>query len=202
MKTEKRHWVIRFLNFFWPCPAARGILVPRPGIEPMPPALGVRNLNHWNAREVPWPDFYDDPKRGLRIGDFESEEAGVFPDSAIYKLWHLGKMMYFSANLVCSHQMGIITPKCWPKQRFSDMNYSLSLLSFSSEQIFSHFLFTVSIPLLQWKLHEGRDFSSFCSLWNLCRQVHSRAPYIFCLLWLECLSENAERLSALIPGLF
>lgn len=24
------------------------------GIEPMPPTLGVRNLNHWITREVPW----------------------------------------------------------------------------------------------------------------------------------------------------
>ena len=26
---------------------ACGILVPRPGIEPMPPAAEARNLNHW-----------------------------------------------------------------------------------------------------------------------------------------------------------
>ena len=30
-----------------------GILVPRSGIEPTPPALEVRSLNHWTAREVP-----------------------------------------------------------------------------------------------------------------------------------------------------
>ena len=28
-------------------------LVPRPGIEPGPPALGASNLNHWTTREVP-----------------------------------------------------------------------------------------------------------------------------------------------------
>ena len=32
---------------------ACGILVPRPGIEPAPPALEVWSLNHWTAREVP-----------------------------------------------------------------------------------------------------------------------------------------------------
>ena len=32
---------------------AHGILVSRPGIEPVPPALAARNLNHWTAREVP-----------------------------------------------------------------------------------------------------------------------------------------------------
>ena len=29
------------------------VLVPRPGIEPMPPALGVQCLNPWTAGEVP-----------------------------------------------------------------------------------------------------------------------------------------------------
>ena len=29
------------------------ILVPRPGIEPLPPAKEVQSLNHWTAREVP-----------------------------------------------------------------------------------------------------------------------------------------------------
>ena len=28
-------------------------LVPRPGIEPGPPALGVQSLSHWTTREVP-----------------------------------------------------------------------------------------------------------------------------------------------------
>ena len=28
-------------------------LVPRPGIEPGPPALGAQSLSHWTAREVP-----------------------------------------------------------------------------------------------------------------------------------------------------
>ena len=39
--------------FFWPHYAACGILVPRPGIEPVPPALGAQSLNHWTTREVP-----------------------------------------------------------------------------------------------------------------------------------------------------
>ena len=32
---------------------ARGILVPRPGMEPALPALEAQSLNHWTAREVP-----------------------------------------------------------------------------------------------------------------------------------------------------
>ena len=34
------------------CPAC-GILVPWPGIEPVPPAVKAWSLNHWTAREVP-----------------------------------------------------------------------------------------------------------------------------------------------------
>ena len=32
---------------------ACGISVPRPGIEPVPPAVEAQTLNHWTAREVP-----------------------------------------------------------------------------------------------------------------------------------------------------
>ena len=32
---------------------ACGIFIPLPGIEPMPPAMDVRSLNHWTIREVP-----------------------------------------------------------------------------------------------------------------------------------------------------
>ena len=38
---------------------ACGILVPWPGIEPVPvlPALGVWSLNHWTTREIPADSF-------------------------------------------------------------------------------------------------------------------------------------------------
>ena len=38
-----------FFFFFWP----RGILVPWPGIEPVPPAVEAQSPNHWTAREFP-----------------------------------------------------------------------------------------------------------------------------------------------------
>ena len=47
-----------FFFFFWPRRAACGILVPRPGIEPMPPALRAWSLNHWTASEVPSQLFF------------------------------------------------------------------------------------------------------------------------------------------------
>ena len=35
-----------------PCCVARRILVPQPGIEPMPLALGAWSLIHWTARDA------------------------------------------------------------------------------------------------------------------------------------------------------
>ena len=47
------YFILLFYFIFWPLSAACGILVPRPGIEPTPPALEAESLNHWTAREVP-----------------------------------------------------------------------------------------------------------------------------------------------------
>ena len=46
----------KFLSLFlfsWPHLSARGILVPQPGIKPVPPAVEAHSLNHWTTREVP-----------------------------------------------------------------------------------------------------------------------------------------------------
>ena len=40
------------LLLFGLCRGARGILVPRPGIEPVSSTVEVQSLNHWTAREV------------------------------------------------------------------------------------------------------------------------------------------------------
>ena len=37
---------------------ARVILVPHPGIEPVPPTLESQSLNHWTAREVLYAFLY------------------------------------------------------------------------------------------------------------------------------------------------
>ena len=37
----------------WQHRTAYKILAPQPGIEPMPPAVKTRNLNHWTCRDVP-----------------------------------------------------------------------------------------------------------------------------------------------------
>ena len=41
-------WLVGFGPRCVPC----GILAPRPGIEPTPPALEAQSLNHWTAREA------------------------------------------------------------------------------------------------------------------------------------------------------
>ena len=38
--------------FFLPFHGECGIIVPLPGIELVPPALGAQGLNHWTTREV------------------------------------------------------------------------------------------------------------------------------------------------------
>ena len=42
-----------FHLFFWSCRVACGILVPQPGIKPVPPALEAQSVNHWTTRGVP-----------------------------------------------------------------------------------------------------------------------------------------------------
>ena len=42
-----------FSSIFWLHLEAQRILVPRPGIESVPPAVEAWFLNHWTAREVP-----------------------------------------------------------------------------------------------------------------------------------------------------
>ena len=52
--TEQRYFKgdFKVVFFFGRC-AACGILVPQPGIEPVPPAVEPRSLNCWTAREAP-----------------------------------------------------------------------------------------------------------------------------------------------------
>ena len=45
--------LISLCLFFFCHVVACGILVPQPGIEPTPPAVEARRLNHWTTREVP-----------------------------------------------------------------------------------------------------------------------------------------------------
>ena len=46
-------FIYLFIIIFWPRRVACRISDPRPGFEPVPPALGAQSLKHWAAREVP-----------------------------------------------------------------------------------------------------------------------------------------------------
>ena len=46
-----------FIFIFWPCCMTCGILASRAGIEPAPPELEARSLNHWTTREAPRPSL-------------------------------------------------------------------------------------------------------------------------------------------------
>ena len=50
------------LVIYWPNHETRGILVPRPGIKPVPPTVEVRSLNHCSTREVPLPFLTPSPR--------------------------------------------------------------------------------------------------------------------------------------------
>ena len=52
-KCSEVFFIIIIILIFWPCHVAWGILVPRPGIEPVPSALEAQNLNHWTIKEIP-----------------------------------------------------------------------------------------------------------------------------------------------------
>ena len=39
--------------FFWLSHTACEILIPQPGIKPVPPTLGAQHSNHWTTREAP-----------------------------------------------------------------------------------------------------------------------------------------------------
>ena len=59
------------------------ILLPRPGIKPMPPAVKVQSLNHWTAREVPAAWMFSAHSKLVRrlplLFTNEETEAGVPP---------------------------------------------------------------------------------------------------------------------------
>ena len=44
--------------FLGPCCIACLILVPQPGIKPVPPALGEWSLNHWTTKQSPFPHLF------------------------------------------------------------------------------------------------------------------------------------------------
>ena len=58
---------VLFVCLFWPWHIACGILVPWPGIEPVPPAVEARSPNHWTTREFPPMSFEVDARIGFGV---------------------------------------------------------------------------------------------------------------------------------------
>ena len=82
--------------------AARGILVPRPGVEPVPPPLGAQSLNHQTTREVPQNDifkifnFTSNPKIKITISPskFYSLKYYIGISMVTQTLWDLTGMSF------------------------------------------------------------------------------------------------------------
>ena len=60
--TYKRY-ILLFLNYsvvfyFWLYHVACGIIVPQPGMEPVPPTLEAWSLNHWSTVDQISPQFF------------------------------------------------------------------------------------------------------------------------------------------------
>ena len=70
-----------FFFLFWSCGVACRILVPPPGIKPMPPAVEAWSSNHWTARE-----FSKDDRVYIEVED--SDDWENWPDSATWCQWH------------------------------------------------------------------------------------------------------------------
>ena len=105
LDTEGGSWIISLCLvvdaglYFWLCCTARGILVPRPGIKPAPPAVEAWSLNHWTAGEVwcwllPW-----DARSGI------DQETHTYP-------FHMDAWLPYSM-VVGFHQVACL----WPSLR-------------------------------------------------------------------------------------
>ena len=82
-------------------PAACGILAPQPGIEPVPPEVEARSLNHWTTREVPEFCFYTWPGHCPFVHSISQTWGSLTPYS-----WNLEN----SIGLIQEH---LRSPKFW-----------------------------------------------------------------------------------------
>lgn len=97
-----------FLNFlFCLCPAPTP-WVSLPGIEPVPPAVAARSLNHWSARAVlQSPSFYDSTRhQALGVcciqpvgGETTKDGSGRFFSTRVVS----GKHNFYSHSIVFTH---------------------------------------------------------------------------------------------------
>ena len=74
--SSQSNLALSFFLFLAEPYAACGILVPQPGIEPMPPAMEGWILNHWTAREVPSTHLSSEM---MKICSFENKYSNDHP---------------------------------------------------------------------------------------------------------------------------
>ena len=102
-------FAIIYLFFFWPHHAACWILVPWPGIKPVPPALEVRSLNHWTqGSPQEFMLWYRHSFSSLRL------RCSTFPISFWRKHSYLSRLNWVSSSgvLPWSASFGEVTPPC------------------------------------------------------------------------------------------
>ena len=110
--------------FFWPCCTACRILVPQPGVESMPPSLGL--WNHWATREA--------PRMNIAHQDYAelSFVRGYFSSPAIF----LFSLKFISDLLFSLFTMCFVIQPC----KFS-VSFLCSLPKLCLYHLFSQFYF-------------------------------------------------------------
>ena len=118
--------------FLWPHCATCGILVPRPGIEPAPPAVEAHSLNHWTAREVPGVLFYKrifihfqcSQRSQIPCGwvspaiyrqDHSNREEGFCPNKHMYKIMTYQKSLHWTSVMLPDIYLGTRHPLSPPQ---------------------------------------------------------------------------------------
>ena len=79
---------LTLLCVMWDLSSPCGILVPQPGIKPVPPVVGAQSLNHWTTREVPLCVLF-----GFTICNFKNFFI-------LHEYWNLFFFFYTSKNIL------------------------------------------------------------------------------------------------------
>ena len=93
---------------------ACGILVLWPGIDSLPPALGVKRLNHWTTRKVLSPSF-------PTVKFTRNQQSGLEPTSFYNSTWKIERKW----NAMVSHVSGNFCVRCIFYSILSIFNYVL-----------------------------------------------------------------------------
>ena len=152
-----------FIFFFLFCPhhLACGILVPQPGIEPVPPAGKVQHLNHWTTREVPI-CCCSGAKSCWTLCDLVNRSTQGFPV--------LSYLLEFAPAQV--HRVSDAIQPCQPRSLPSPPALSLSWL-----QGLFQWVRSLGVPIGSFKMHLECPYSTSPSIkplnvlwwvWTLC----------------------------------